>query len=108
FEAHDRFAIRREPEMPRLDDARMDRTHRDLVQALALGGQENVSAGGALCFRRAVAGAWRPASVVEPGSRVGEAFRFEAPEVAYGALEAHGRRVRLPDRRKALVFADEA
>src|SRR6266567_5111821 len=46
--------------------------------------------------------------MVEPGSRVGKPFGFETPEVAYGALEADSRRVRLSDRRKALVVADEA
>ena len=39
-----RFAARRKSKMPRLDDAGMHGPHRDLMQALTLGGQETVGA----------------------------------------------------------------
>ncbi len=41
LEAHHRFAGGVEAEMPGFDDAGMDRPDRDLVQALALGGEED-------------------------------------------------------------------
>jgi hypothetical protein len=46
--------------------------------------------------------------VIEPGARVGEAFGFEAPEVADGALEANRRRMQPPDGGEATVFAGDA
>ena len=42
LQPHDRFAIGGEAEMAGLDDAGMHRADRDLVQALALDGQEGV------------------------------------------------------------------
>ena len=42
FEPHDGFAVRREPEVTRLDDARMHRAHRDLMQAFPADGKEGV------------------------------------------------------------------
>ena len=40
LEAHDRLAVRGEPEVAGLDDARVNGTHRDLVQALAFAGRK--------------------------------------------------------------------
>jgi hypothetical protein len=43
FEPHDRLAAGGEAEMPRFDDARMDRADGDLVQALAFGRKKFVT-----------------------------------------------------------------
>ena len=102
LEANDRLAVRGETEMPGLDDARVHGTHRNLVQALAFGRQEDV----ALCSARRSAD--YPFPVVEPGARIGQPFGFQPPQISDRALEANGRRMRLPDRRKALVFALDA
>src|ERR1700734_3120940 len=50
FEPHDRLAAGGEAEMSGFDDAGVDRTHRDLMQALAFGRKERV--------RLARVGAW--------------------------------------------------
>jgi hypothetical protein len=76
---------------------------------LAFGGKEGV--GGRL--RRRGRGraperrAQRPAPVVEPRPRVGQAFRDEAEQVARGALEADRARPRLGERGEAAVRARE-
>ena len=64
LEPHHRLAVGGEAEMPGLDDAGMDRADRDLVQILALDGQEGVRVG----FDRALARACR-AAASRPRSR---------------------------------------
>ena len=46
--------------------------------------------------------------MVEPRTRVGKAFRFQPPQVTNRSFQANGWRVELSDRRKAIVFADDA
>jgi hypothetical protein len=72
--------------MAGLDDAGMDRANRDLVQPLALGGEEGI--GGFRRTRRV-----GPRTVVEPGAAVGKTLRFDAVEVADRALEPERGRV---------------
>ena len=80
LEANDRLAVRGETEMPGLDDARVHGTHRNLVQALAFGRQEDV----ALCSARRSAD--YPFPVVEPGARIGKPFGFQPPQISDRAL----------------------
>ena len=54
FEPHHRLAVGGEAEMPGLDDAGMDRADRDLVQILALDGEERI---GPLCLTVLLVGA---------------------------------------------------
>src|SRR5690606_14555812 len=59
-----------------------------------------------LADRRHAAAEWMPqapATVVEPGPRVRQAFGLEAEQVANRALQADRRRVRTTDRGKAPV-----
>ena len=42
FQSHHRFAVRGETEVPRLDDARVDRPNRNLVQTFPFRGQKGV------------------------------------------------------------------
>ena len=108
LEAHDGFAVRREPEVTGLDDARVYRTHRDLMQALTDCGEEDVRLGDA---RLVTLGAERartfPRPVIEPRTLVGEPFRFHSPQVANGPLQANGGRMQLADRWKASSVALE-
>ncbi len=78
LEPDDRLAARRESKMSGLDDSRVHRTDRNLMQPLALGGQESIGrhgGGGPLPPQRR---GNRPASVIEPRPRIGRANRDEA------------------------------
>ena len=84
LQPHDRLAVGGEAEMAGLDDAGMDRADRDLVQALAFGGEEAIGAAAARPLRIGAAErmAHAPAAVVEPGALVEQALRLEPEEVA--------------------------
>ena len=92
FETRDRLAIGREPEMAGLDDARMHGANRDLVQAVALDGQEPVA-----YFRSQGLGG--PHAMIEPGAGIGQAHRIDVVEVAHRALKPHRGRMMGPYRR---------
>ena len=96
----DRFAIAGEAEMPRLNDTGMDRANWNLVQGLAFDRQERVGRCQSLFLR--------PAAVVEPGARVGQALGFQAEQVADGALQPDRGRVVGAHRRIALGGTCEA
>src|SRR6266536_96165 len=108
LETHDRFAVRGEPEMARLDDPRMDRTYRDLMQARPDCREEGITAGD--FFRLG----WRarafamPRSVIEPRARVGKSLRLQSPEVANRPFQAQRGWMRFSDRRIALSRAFDA
>ncbi len=86
LETGDRLAVGGEAEMAGLDDAGMDRAHRDLVQAVALDRQERIG-----CLGGGAAGGPQP--MVEPGPRIRAALGVEAPQVADRPLQAQGRRM---------------
>src|SRR5437764_906165 len=102
LEPHHRLAVDSEAKVPGLDDAGMHRPDRDLMEALTLGGEEDIR--GALGRGRA-AGAERmgdaPEAEVEPGARIGKADGLQPVEALNGALEAHGRGMHRAYRRKA-------
>ncbi len=82
-----RLAVSRKTEMPGLDDAGMNRTDGNLVQALAGGGQEGVRC----APRRSVAALSErvlhiPKAEIEPRPRVGAADRFEPVKIAHRTL----------------------
>ena len=109
LEPHDRLAAGGEAEMPWLDDAGVDRTDRDLVQALALGREEDVGRAVARRLRCAAQlRRYRPAAMVEPRARIGRTFGLEAEEVADRAFEADRRWMQRADRRKPPVRTFEA
>ena len=90
LQAHHRLPARREPEMAGLDDAGVHGTHRNPVQALAFGRQERI---GAWRLRRCRCPGCKgllhaPATMVEPGSRVGQARRPQSIEVVNRSLQA--------------------
>ena len=74
----DRFAARRKSKMPWLDDAGMHRPHRDLMQALTLGGQEAV---GRRRRRRRNGCSQRmadaPLAMIEPLPRIRQSLRLQ-------------------------------
>ncbi len=86
LQPHHRLAVGGEAEVAGLDDPRVHRPHRDLVQALALRAQEGVG-------RAALWPAERPAAMVEPGPGVRRPFGFQSGQVADGALQADRGRV---------------
>ena len=108
LEPRHRLAIGSETEMPWLDDAGMNRPDRDLMQVLALDGEEGI---GLLRLAALLLGAERlgdaPETEIEPGPRVGRAGRLQAVEVFDGALEPDRRRMREADRRELAVGAGE-
>ena len=95
--------------MSGLDDARMHRADRDLVQAVAFGRQEAV---GRRLRQRVDAVSQRephtPAIVIEPGPRIGRAFGRQSEQVVDGALQPQCRRVMPADGRKGPVGAIQA
>src|SRR5208337_2975238 len=93
LQPHDGLALGGEAEMTGLDDAGVDRADRNLVQIVAVGGQE----GGR--FRRAADARLRPdgqrvrdrpASVIEPRAVIHGAVGRMAPQVMDGAFEPRG------------------
>src|SRR5512133_2684594 len=108
FQPHDGLAIGGEAEMPRLDDAGMNRTDGDLVQVFSLGRQERVRR---TLRRRHAALPERvlhiPEAEVEPGPGVGQPYRQDAVEIVNGPLQTYGRRMHRPDGREAIVRTED-
>ncbi len=102
LEPDDRLAAGGEAEMSGLDDAGMDRTDRDLVQAFALGGKEDIRRGCAVPRRRRAAErvGQVPPTVVEPGAQVRRAFGLEPEQIADRALQPDRGRMHRADRGK--------
>src|SRR5262249_50849688 len=78
LEAHDGVAIGGEAEMPGLHDACMDRTHRNLMEALSLRRKESV-AGFPLCGVRVRE--WRadvPTAVIKPRPAIASASGLQS------------------------------
>ncbi len=84
----------REAEMPRLDDARVDRADGDLVHALAINAHEGVVLGRVFARGGGVEVAPQrkfgraPAAVAQPRAAVGSAFGGDAQQVEQRALHA--------------------
>ena len=100
FQPDHGFPAGGKPEMSGLDDARMHRTDRNLMQAVAFDRQEAIGRRrrqrvDAISQREAHA----PTIVIEPGAGVGQAFRRQSEQVVDGALQPKRRRVVLADRR---------
>ena len=97
------LAIGGEAEMPRLDDAGMDRTDGNLMEPVAVHRQEFVIHG--IARRRRAACPERranaPLAVIEPGTLVGRIGGHMAVEIAHGAFETDRRQMKPADRRKA-------
>jgi hypothetical protein len=106
LQPHDGLAACRETEMARLDDARVDRAHRDLVQVLALRGKKPVGTGG---FAGDGVAAERrpdpPPPMIEPRARIRRAFRLMSVQVADRALQPVRGRERSGHGREPAVFA---
>src|SRR5947208_13324540 len=88
--------------MPGIDDAGMYRPDRDLVQSFALCRQKRVGIAGrrrgSRCGERLT---YAPAPVIEPAPVIGKSLGCQPEQVADGALETHGRRMSLTNRREA-------
>ena len=101
LEPNDRFAVGGETEMAGLDDAGVHWSDRNLVQALALGGQKGIRR---RLLVSILAGAERapraPASMVKPWPRVRKTLRDQPVKVMQGAFEPDRRRVQRADRGK--------
>ena len=101
LEPNDRFAVSGETEVARLDDAGVHRSDWNLVQALALGGQESI---GPRLLVSMIAIAERtpdaPASMVKPRPRVRKTLRDQPVKVMQGAFKPDRRRVQRADRGK--------
>ena len=108
LEPHHRLAVGGEAEMPGLDDAGMYGPDRDLMQILALDGEEGI---GLLCLAALLVGAERlgdaPKSEIEPGPRVGRRRRLQPVKVVDGALEPDRRRMQHADGWELAVGAGE-
>ena len=106
FEPHDRLAIGGEAEMSRLDDAGVNRTDRNAVQAFALHRQERVSRLFARLLRvRAQRMLHIPKTEIEPRPRIRRADRLEAIEALDRTLEPDGGRMQRAHRRKISIGA---
>ena len=68
FQPNHGLAIRGEPEMARLDDPRVHRAHRDLVQALTFHRQERVGS--------------RVWAMIQPRTRIGQSNRLDPEQIA--------------------------
>ena len=94
LEPNDRFAVGGETEVAGLDDAGVHRSDRNLVQALALGGQKSI---GLRLLISILAGAERaphaPRSMVKPRPRVRKALRDQPVKVTQGAFQPDGGRM---------------
>ena len=92
--------------MTGLDDAGMDRTHRDLVEACALRWEKPISR---VFVRRSGDGCQRmphiPPAMVEPGPRVRQVRRLDSEQVTQRTLETDRRRMNAADRGKMPVAA---
>ena len=109
FQSHHRFAVRGETEVSRLDDARVDRPNRNLVQTFPFRGQKGVCGSRRFGFGACRAGMRHPPkSEVEPGPRIRCADRLQAEQAADRAFEADRRRVQRADGRKAAGLAFQA
>ena len=101
FQTHDRFAVRGEAEMPRLDDAGMHWTDCNLMQAFAFDRQKQI--GLRHLARRDLAErmAQAPASVIDPGPQIGRTFRFQPDKIVYSALQTSCRQTMAAEGRKS-------
>ena len=100
FEPDYRFAARREAEMTGLDDPRMHRTDRNLMQTRALSLEKPVGRQRRVRSRRL--GQWQvigPASVIEPRPWIGQPDKFDAEQIADRPLQARCGRVKDRERR---------
>src|SRR5207237_6734263 len=89
FEPYDGFPARREAEMTRLDDSRVHRTHRDLMQTRALGLEKPIGRQGCVRARRFGQGMLHgPAPVVEPRPWIGKPGELDTEQIAGRALQA--------------------
>src|SRR5215207_1846975 len=106
FDPNHGLAIRSKAEMPRLDDAGMDRPDRNLMEAGPLGGQERVGHAVDGCGDgRAERMRHPPSAVIEPAARVRRAPRLVAEQIPNRAFKPDRRRVPGSDRREAAVLA---
>jgi len=89
FQSDNRLAARREPEMTGLDDPRMDRAHRNLMQTRPFSVEESVRWQGRL--RSRLVGQWPlvwPAPVIKPMPLIRERRKVDAEQIADCALQA--------------------
>ena len=103
---HDGFAIGREAEMARLDNAGVHGSDRYLVERFAFCGKERVAVtGGVDLFGVAARMTHAPAAMIEPGPLVGRVFGSQAIKIADRALEPQRRRMQSPDGWKGALGA---
>src|SRR5580700_7728099 len=106
FEPHDSLAIGGEAEVSGLDDAGVNRTDRNAVQAFALHRQERVSRTFARLLRaRAQRMLHIPEAEIEPRPRIRCADRLDAIEACDRTLEPDGGRMQCAHRRKISIGA---
>src|SRR3546814_4365957 len=95
--------------VPGLDDAGMNRTDRNLMQAFALGTEKRVArTGGWGVDARAERVSHAPPIVVETRACIGQAVRVQSDQVADRAFQAKCRRVPLRHRGVAALRAFKA
>ena len=95
--------------MSRLDDARMHGADRDLVQALALGGQEAIGRcrrGHRYSCSQRMTDA--PLIVIKPLPRIRQSLWYQSEQVRGRTLEAQCGRMQKTDRRVAAIRAFQA
>ncbi len=95
--------------MPRFDDAGMHRPDRDLMQTLALRGEEIVSGvAWNVRARAAQRKLYIPETEIEPGARIGRTDGDEPVKAVHGPLQPDRGRMQRTDRRKRQVQAQIA
>ena len=101
FQADYGFSVRVEAKVSRLDDARVDWSDGNLMQAFAFGGQEAIGPSVRAWSVRSQRMTHTPATMIEPGTRVGCILRFNPKQIADGAFQPNRRRMPFRDRREA-------
>src|SRR6185437_2462320 len=108
FEPDNGLAIRVEAEMPRLDNAGVNRADRDLVQAFAFGRQKCVRLRLHVRRLRAKRMARTPLPVIQPRPRIRRVLGLKPEEIADRALQTDRGRMLLRDGKEAPVRTSKA
>src|SRR5207302_2531123 len=113
LQPQDLLADDREAEMPRLDDAGMHRTDRNLVHAFSLDPDERIAVVGLRKAARATdvlaqrERALGPCAMAQPFALIGAVLGMNAKQVVGGALHPAGARVEIGNARVARSLARE-
>lgn len=104
LEAHHDLAVGADAEMPRLDDAGMNRSDRQLVDVLSFDRQEAVFLGWpGVLPPRGERSMHPPFAVIEPGAPIRQPGRRQCEQIGGGPLQPDRRRMDPPHRRVAAV-----